>query len=200
MSYNIEYTNKEILLLIIENTLRMLSNRNLFDPNNIEAYLLNINESKNIFEIKLNNNSLCGIYLLNTPITTIISGTPLDEYLSENINIHKILIAKSVSKKVVKQLYQEYKNVEFFFDLELLVDKQSIQFVPKHRILSTEEIDKLNIDEMALSILKLFDAMVRYYNGKVGDIFEIIRPSIVAGYSVEYKKVMSSSFDIIFPN
>ena len=73
MSYNIEYTNKEILLLIIENTLRMLSNRNLFDLNNIEAYLLNINESKNIFEIKLNNNSLCGIYLLNSPITTIIS-------------------------------------------------------------------------------------------------------------------------------
>jgi DNA-directed RNA polymerase subunit H (RpoH/RPB5) len=41
--------------------------------------------------------------------------------------------------------------------------------------------------------------MVRYHNGKVGDIFEIIRPSFVAGYSIEYKKVVSCSSDIIFP-
>jgi len=196
---SIEYTHKEILSLIIENTLKMLSKRNLFDEKDIQPYILNINFSKNIFEIKLNNNSLCGLYLLNTPITTIISGTPLDEYLSENINVHKILIAKSVSKKVVKQLYQEYKNVEFFFETEMLEDKSSILFIPQHRILSKEEINNLHIEEHSLPYLKLFDAMVRYYNGKVGDIFEITRHSIVSGYSIDYKKVVLSSSDLIFP-
>jgi DNA-directed RNA polymerase subunit H (RpoH/RPB5) len=196
---SIEYTHKEILSLIIENTLKMLSKRNLFDEKDIQPYILNINFSKNIFEIKLNNNSLCGLYLLNTPITTIISGTPLDEYLSENINVHKILIAKSVSKKVVKQLYQEYKNVEFFFETEMLEDKSSILFIPQHRILSKEEINNLHIEEHSLAYLKLFDAMVRYYNGKVGDIFEITRHSIVSGYSIDYKKVVLSSSDLIFP-
>lgn len=198
MSYNIEYNTKEILILVIENTLKMLSKRKLFNYNDIESYLKNINDSKNIFEIKLNDNSLCGIYFLNIPITTIISGTPLDEYLSENINVHKILIAKSVSKKVVKQLYQEYKNVEFFFEYEMLEDKSSISFIPEHRILSKEELAHLHIEEY--SYLKLFDPMVRYHNGKLGDVFEIIRPSFVAGYSIEYKKVITSNSDIMFPN
>ena len=197
---SIEYTNKEILILIIENTLKMLSKRNLFNKEDIELYISKINDSKNIFEIKLNNNSLCGIYILNTPITTIISSTHLDEYLSEDINIHKILIAKSVSKKVVKQLYQEYKNIEFFFETEMLEDKSSISFIPEHRKLTKEEIDNLHIEEQSLAYLKLFDAVVRYHNGKVGDIFEIIRPSFVSGYSIDYKKVIISSSDIIFPN
>ena len=200
MSYNIEYTNKEIILLIIENTLKMLSKRNLYNFNDIDTYLSTVNESKNIFEITLTDKSLCGIYLLNTPITTIISGTPLDEYLSENINIHKILIAKYVSKKVVKQLYQEYKNIEFFFDTEMLEDKSTISFIPEHRVLSKDEMNKLQLDEKLLGHLKLFDAMVRYHNGKIGDIFEIIRPSIISGYSVEYKKVVSGNSDILFPN
>ena len=110
MSENIEYTNKELTKLLLKNTLKMLYIRDLINFEDIESYILNIDENKNIFEIKLNNKKIYSIYLLNTSITTIISGTPLDEYLSENINIHKIVIAKNVSKKVVKQLYHQYQN------------------------------------------------------------------------------------------
>ena len=200
MSENIEYTNDELNLLILKNTLKMLYIRNLINYEDIEKFLLNINKDKNIFDIKLKNDLIYSIYLLNTPITTIINGTPLDEYLSENINIHKILIAKNVSKKVVKQLYQQYQNVEFFFEYEMLEDKSEIVFIPKHRILSKEEIENLDIHENTLSYIKLFDAMTRYHNGKVGDIFEITRMSSISGYSIEYRKVITSSSDIIFPN
>jgi DNA-directed RNA polymerase subunit H (RpoH/RPB5) len=198
MSNSIENTNKENIYIIIENTLKMLTKRGVYDRDNIESYLADFDESKNIFEINLNNNTLCGIYLLNTPITTITSGTPIDEYLSENINIRKIIIAKSVSKKVVKQLYHEYKNIEFFFDYELKVDKYDISFIPEHKILNKEEISNFNFQ--SLPRLKLFDAMVRYHNGKVGDIFEITRNSTISGYSIDYKIVEYSSSDIIFNN
>lgn len=200
MSENIEYTNEELNMLILKNTLKMLYIRNLINYDDIENYLSHVNKNKYIFEIKLKNKSIYSIYLLNIPITTITNGSSLDEYLSENININKILIAKSVSKKVVKQLYQQYQNVEFFFDYEMLEDKSEIIFIPKHRILSEEEINNLNINVNLLSYIKLFDPMTRYHNGKVGDIFEITRMSSISGYSIEYRKVIISSSDIIFPN
>ena len=200
MTTNIEYTNKELLLIMIENTLKMLVNRELFNNNDIEKYISNVDTNKNLFEIKLINDSIYNLYILNISITTISSGTQLDDFLSENINIHKIVIGKNVSKKVVKQLYNEYKNVEFFFDYELLEDKSTIVFIPKHRKLSLDEIKEININENSFPHIKLFDAMVRYYNGKVGDIFEITRPSINSGYSIEFRKVVMSSSDIIFPN
>jgi DNA-directed RNA polymerase subunit H (RpoH/RPB5) len=40
--------------------------------------------------------------------------------------------------------------------------------------------------------------MARYYHGKVGDIFKIVRPSIVAGKSIFYRKVIHGSLDLFF--
>ena len=203
-STSIEFNDKEQMVKIIENTLKMLSNRKLFDFNNIDTFLEKLNLSNHIFEVKLNNSTLCGIYILNNPITTIISGTPLDEYLSENINIKKLLIVKTVSnnsfKKVVKQLNHDYKNVEFFFDYDLDQDKASMDIIPKHQILTKNEIEKLGLENIALPVLELYDPMVRYYNGKVGDIFEIERPTDKSGYSIIYKKVNNGSYDIMFDN
>jgi len=200
-SINVEYTNKEKILIILENILKMIERRGLINSWVDELKKLDFNDSKNIYEIILNNKSIYGIYMLNISLTTITSGTQLDDYLSENINIHKIIISKSISKKVAKQIYHEYQNCEFFFENEMLIDIPSNVFIPEHQMLNKEEkIELLNkFNESDLGKIFLFDMMTRYYNGKIGDIFRIIRPSIVAGHSVYYRKVINSSIDIIFP-
>ena len=199
MLNNIEYSNSEIILLIIENILKMLYKRNLIDFDNIKLYLSNINDKKNIFEFKIKNNKTIGVYLLNTSITTIVNGSPLDEYLSENITIPKIVIGKNVSKKVIRQLYQDYKNIEFFFEHDMLIDLPSIIYIPEHKLLNEEELNNLNLEKNLLKSIKLYDMITRYYGGNIGDIFEVSRIS-ENGYPPEYRRVVNSNIDLFFNN
>jgi DNA-directed RNA polymerase subunit H (RpoH/RPB5) len=156
--------------------------------------------SKTIFEIILSDKTKYSIYLVNAKLSSIVQGTPLDEYLSNNIDVHKIIIAKDVAKKVVKQIVSEYKQAEFFFESDMLEDIPSKIFIPEHHIISEEEKKELldKFSEQDLGRILLTDIMARYYGAKIGDIFKIIRPSSTAGKNVYYRKVINGSWDIIF--
>jgi len=135
MSINVEYNNKEINQIIIENVLKMLERRKVIKSWSDE-YKKVVNDigNKSIFEIQVADKSQYSIYLVNAKLTSIVQGTPLDDYLSNNIDIHKIIIAKEVAKKVVKQVVVEYKNAEFFFETEMMEDIPAKSFIPEHYV------------------------------------------------------------------
>jgi DNA-directed RNA polymerase subunit H (RpoH/RPB5) len=202
MSINVEYNNAELIQNIIENVLKMLERRKLIDSWSDTYKQLEDVGKKSIFEILLNDKSKYGIYIVNAKLTSIVKGTPLDDYLSNNIDIHKIIIARDVAKKVVKQLISEYKNAEFFFESEMLEDIPNKSFIPVHQILNIEEKNELleKFLEIDLSKILVSDMMSRYYAAKIGDIFRIIRPSFTAGKNVFYRRVVNGSWDILFPS
>lgn len=197
-SINIEYNLKEINEIVMMNLLKMLYRRKLINSYDDEYSKLNF-ENNSIVEINLNNNKICSIYFLNIKLTTITQNTPLDEFLSNNDNI-KIVIAKEVAKKVVKQILTDYKNAEFFFEHEMMEDIPSKHFIPEHQLLNIEEKAELltKFSEYELSRILVTDAMSRYYGAKIGDIFRIIRPSFTAGKSIFYRRVVNGSIDILF--
>jgi len=199
MSVSVEYNNREINQIVIENILKMLNRRETISSWEDEFKKFNSSDfqNKNIFEL---NNVKIGIYLVNAKLTTISQGHPLDVYLSNNIDIHKIIIAKDVAKKVVKQIANDYKNAEFFFESEMLEDIPSKIFIPEHRIITGEERAEIleKFSENELSRIFLTDMMSRYYGAKIGDIFKIIRPSFTAGKNIFYRRVVNSSWDILF--
>ena len=140
MSISVEYNNKEINQIVIENTLKMIERRKLITSWAEEYKNLGDDvNTKSVFTIRLNDNTNYSIYLVNAKLSSIVQGTPLDDYLSNNIDIHKIIIAKDVAKKVVKQIVSEYKNAEFFFESEMLEDIPSKFFIPIHQIITPEE-------------------------------------------------------------
>jgi DNA-directed RNA polymerase subunit H (RpoH/RPB5) len=201
MSVNIELNSKEINIVICTNILKMLERRKLidsFDKSFIEIEK-DINE-KAIIEFKLNNGTKASIYIINSKINSISQGTPLDDYLSNNIDIHKIIIIKEFAKKVFKQILTEYKNAELFFEHEMLEDIPTKVFIPEHQLLNDIEkkelLSKFNDNE--LSIILDTDMMARYFNAKVGDIFRIIRPSLSSGRSIFYRRVNHGSLDNLF--
>ena len=201
MSINVEYNNKEINQIVMENVLKMLERRKLIKSWEDEMKKLGDNlTTKTSFTIQLSDKSNYGIYLINAKLTSIVQGTPLDEYLSNNIDIHKIIIARDVAKKVVKQIVGEYKNAEFFFESEMMEDIPSKTFIPEHQLLSTEEKEELfnKFSETELSKIFLTEMMSRYYNAKINDVFRIIRPSPTAGMNIIYRRVVNSSWDILF--
>jgi len=202
MSINVEYSNKEVNQIVIENVLKMLERRRLIKSWSDEYKKIGDDlASKSIFQIQLTDKTNYSIYLINAKLSSIVQGTPLDDYLSNNIDVHKIIVARDVAKKVVKQIVGEYKNAEFFFESEMIEDISSKVFIPEHQLLNSEEkvelLDKFN--ELDLARILLTDMMVRYYGAKIGDIFRIIRPSFTAGKNVFYRRVVNGSWDILFP-
>jgi len=199
-SINVEYNQKEIIEIILLNILKMLYRRKLIESYEDEFKKLSIENNVNIYKILIKDKIEYEIYFLNAKITTIQHNTPFDDYLSNNIHIHKIIIFKDVSKKVVKQLLTEYKNCEFFFEYEMLEDLPSKDFIPQHELLDINEKNEIlnKFKESNLAKILITDIMTRYYNAKIGDIFRIIRPSITAGKNIFYRKVVNGSLDILF--
>jgi DNA-directed RNA polymerase subunit H (RpoH/RPB5) len=201
MSITVEYTTSEINKLVLENTLKMLERRKMLKNWDVSfGKLGNDFTSISIFQLELADKSSVSINLVNAKLTSIVQKTPLDDYLSNNIDVHKIVICKDVAKKVVKQIVSEYTNAEFFFESEMLEDLPSKAFIPEHILLGPEEKAELlsKFGEAELSKIFVTDMMARYYGAKIGDIFRIIRPSFTAGKNVFYRRVVNGSWDILF--
>lgn len=205
MSINVEYSTKELNKIVIENVLNMLSRRKLLkSPAEAMKKLGDDFLNKPIFEVALDNKTVIGsvvsINLVNAKLSSIVQKTPLDDYLSNNVDVHKIIICKDVAKKVVKQIVSEYKNAEFFFESEMLEDIPSKVFMPEHQLLQEDEKKELfdKYAEAELARMFVTDMMARYYSAKVGDVFRIIRPSFTAGKNVFYRRVVNGSWDILF--
>ena len=200
MSTNFQMNDKEINTVIIVNVLKLLERRKLIKSWEQEEKKLNIESNSNLIEIELLDKTKCGIHIVTTKLSSIVAGTPLDQYLSSNINVRKIIIFRSVLKKVIKQIIHDYKNAEFFFETEMLEDLPSKDFIPIHEIINDDEKKELlsKYSEKELSKILNTDVMCRYYGGKIGDIFKITRPSFTAGYSIFYRKVAFGSLEVLF--
>ena len=65
--------------------------------------------------------------------------SPLDEYLKNSVNVHKIVVMKEPTKRSAKQITTDYINVEFFFEYEMMEDIPSKIFIPEHTLLLEKE-------------------------------------------------------------
>lgn len=201
MSINVEYNSKEINQIVMENICKMLAHRKLIKSWSDEYKKLGEDVgTKSIFKIVLADKTEYGVYLVSAKLTSIVQGTPLDDYLSNNIDVHKIIVARDVAKKVVKQIVGEYKNAEFFFESDMLEEIPAKIFIPEHQIMGEDEKTELleKFAEHELGRILITDMMARYYGAKIGDIFRIIRPSFTAGKNVYYRRVVNGSWDILF--
>ena len=201
MSINIELNYKEINILVCTNILKMLERRKLI--NSWEKIYNEIKDdinNKSSFDFLIDNKTKYSIYIVSAKLTSIIQGTPIDEYLSSNIDTHKIIVIKDCTKKVVKQIVNEYKNAEFFFEHEMIEDIPIKDFIPEHQVLSEEEKKELltKFNENHFSIIFNTDMMSRYYKVEVNDIFRIIRMSLTSGKNISYRRVQQGNWDILF--
>ena len=200
-SVNVEYNNKEVVQNIIKNTLKMLERRNKIDSWSDTYKSLGEVGIKYIYEVMTNDKLKIGINYINVKLTSIVQGTDLDKYLSSNIDIRKIIISSNdTAKKVVKQITNDYRNAEFFFESELLEDIPSKVFVPKHRIIGQDERKELlsKFQEIELARISSTDVMARHLNAQIGDIIHITRPSFTAGQNIFYRRVVPGTWDLYY--
>lgn len=200
MSVSVEYSTKEINDIVFQNILKMLIRRNIID-NYEEIYKKNVDDfvSKGLVNFPTKKNRY-SINMYSGKISSIVQNSPLDEYLRNNTDVHKIVVLKDPSKKVVKQISSDYPNAEFFFEHEMMEDIPSKNFIPEHILLQGDDKKILlqTFKEMELAKINDTDMMSRYFAAVPGDIFKIIRPSTTAGKNIFYRRVVNGTLNQIF--
>ena len=200
---NIKYRNKEINSIIITNTIKMLLRRHkIYSKNKVNSLVsgLKDNISESIVNLEISDKKY-SININNGKLNSIPSNSPLDDFLTNNLDVTKIIVVKDPSKRFVKQVFK-HKNTEFFFFHDLLIDKTEPYFVPEHILLDEKEKEllKKKIKLKDLSTIFDTDMMGRYYRAKEGDVFKIIRPNPTCGNSIYYRLVQKGKLDILFMN
>jgi DNA-directed RNA polymerase subunit H (RpoH/RPB5) len=201
MSVSVEYSTKEVSAIVLTNVLKMCKRRDLID--NVNTLLEKNKEdfvNKGLVEFKTKDDKKISIYQFTGKVASIVQGSPLDDYLKNFTDVHKIVIMKEPTKRTAKQITSEYPNAEFFFEYEMMEDLPSKMFIPEHTLLSEEE-KKAFLEifkENELAKINDTDMMSRYYAAKVGDIFKIVRPSLTAGKNIFYRKVVSGNLNQLF--
>ena len=197
VTYDIKETNN----IVIENFLHMLERRgeisNYLDE--FEDIKPNIESNKSI-KIKLNDGTNSLIYIINDKVTSITQNSPIDDFLSSNVNLKKFVVIKEPSKKTFKQIMENYPNSEPFFQNEFMEDIPSKDIIPEHRLLNNVEKDELLSVLEIKNLKKIFttDMMSRYFNAQAIDIFRINRMNVTSGNGIDYRVVVPGKIDFLF--
>jgi DNA-directed RNA polymerases I, II, and III subunit RPABC1 len=122
-----------------------------------------------------------------TNILTVID----EKYGSDNINILIVLEDKPTS--TIQKELEENDNIEIFFAKKLMFNITKHVLIPKHKLLNESEIkeilDKYQCKKNQLPKIQYEDPVARYYGAKVGDVFEIVRPTPTTGIFKVYRVV-----------
>ena len=118
-----------------------------------------------------------------TELTREIVSSPDITYLTVELKERRgnILIVMNHSDEIVKTVLNEINPEDssyIFFASELLLDPLNNCMVPKHRIATSEEIDKLVHNKIPLEklpIIRMIDPVRRWHNFPRGSIIAIER-------------------------
>ena len=198
---NIELNYKEIINTVTSNMCKLFVRRGYTDMN-LETCKLDDNIIKEIHSNKTSNftmnNMKISIQILNQEVKNISSNSPIDDYLSKNLDYHKFLIVRSFAKKTYKQVTNDYVNCEIFSIHEFLEDIPSKLFIPMHEIIRGAPKEEL-LNTFAIKELgRIYstDMMARYYGAVLNDVFRISRPNITSGNSIYYRVVVPGSLEV----
>ena len=161
-------------------------------------------KNKDISQLDLtlkNKNTTIVKYVLSPRIRTSniinLTQTFVDETLEEGDTLIIIIKDKLTSDEQLEEYFKTIyhtKNIfcQYFWINMLTLNITKHEKVPKHIIMSKEEVDKLvkNIQISSLDklqVIKNTDPVAKYYGMKEGDVCKILRKSKTAGLYLNYR-------------
>jgi DNA-directed RNA polymerase subunit H (RpoH/RPB5) len=197
--FNIRKTEDQIRKTLLENTVKMLSNR-IYIVNGKKEKLISNNKINEIikdldddtYEIKTNRESyMLKIFFIK--INSINKPSTIIDFIEKYNDSPKIIVAVDYGNKAYNDLKKKYDNVEIFYQYELMMDIISFALQPKFELLTPEEMEavKKEYNCMEKHLQKKFsnDAISKYFNLKPGDIIRSINYSVTSGQTISYSIV-----------
>lgn len=189
----IRKSTDEIIESIVNNCFNMLKERKLIKGVDKKPYYEQL-KSKFNFSIQLLNPDRDNIKIYEIHYFNQFNGmntSVINETMKVKDGIHKIIIVDDV---VFSNLKENNKFVELFKTSELMLNLIDFKYCPKAIMLNEEEIKQVlkdyNVSKKQLPQFEKKDPLVRYYNGRKGDMFKIIRSSPVSGVAIAYRVVV----------
>lgn len=189
----IRKSTDEIIESIVNNCFNMLKERKLIKDIDKRPYYEQL-KSKFNFSIQLLNPDRDNIKVYEIHYFNQFNGmntSVINETMKVKDGIHKIIIVDDV---VFSNLKENNKFVELFKTSELMLNLIDFKYCPKAIMLNEEEIKQVlkdyNVSKKQLPQFEKKDPLVRYYNGRKGDMFKIIRSSPVSGVAIAYRVVV----------
>ena len=188
------------------NLIKMLVNRNLIDKKNQDSKIDKLIANQSLeFLIELDNdtnynttiqNKQIYIKIFNYQINTTTKGSEIVEFMKNNNNNYKILIVNDIDKKSEKFLNLLETEFELFKFNELQINLVDHVLVSPHICLTEEQAtqvkEEYNMINKDIPFILDNDIVARYYRMKVGNICQIIRPSLTSGFSFNYRLVVKA--------
>lgn len=196
---NLDYDQSEKTQIILVNICKMLKDRGLIKNYN-DLYNIIKNVGDNL-EININYESKSfAIKIIYNNITTIKDSNDIENFLDKYSKYHKFFVISSVSKKAFKQ-FQEFPLTEVFQEIDLMINITEHVLQPSFRLLTKKEVEEYfkTFDNKKREMPRMLDSdpVARYFGAKIGDIFEINRPSITTGESISYRIVIQGNLNFL---
>ena len=203
----IEKNNDTKIKTLLTNIIKMLTERELLNKNNLKENINNITSKiadNLMYKINLDNyehlygknNGQLIIKIFTLKIISLSKSSDVIDFFNKYKNNPKILVVRYISPKTQYQIQYSkvYLHTEIFLEQEMMINLIEHISVPKHILLSNEKSKKMleeyHIKNKNLSRILNSDPVSRYYNAKPGQIFRIIRPSETSGKSIAYRLVI----------
>jgi DNA-directed RNA polymerase subunit H (RpoH/RPB5) len=196
---NLEYEPSEKTQIILLNISKILRDRKLI-KNYTDFYDI-VKKIGDNLEINLNYESNnIAIKIIYNNITTIKDSNDIENFLDKYSKYHKFFVISSVSKKAFKQ-FQEFPLTEVFQEIHLMINITEHVLQPSFRLLTKKEVEEYfkTFDNKKREMPRMLDSdpVARYFGAKIGDIFEINRPSITTGESISYRIVIQGNLNFL---
>lgn len=174
----------------------MLISRNWLSDNFENHYKKIIGNGEILDSTSIEENKKVAVKFYNLKLTTLKNDREIDNFVTKYPEYHKILIVIDVIPKIEKQI-MDTKNFELFRFMEIVRDISKHHLVPQHILLSKDEsqqiMDEYKLKKKDMGRIYIDDPMARYLYAQKDDIIQIIRYSIVSGYSTYYRLVVLGS-------
>jgi len=196
---NLEYNVAEKTQLILLNVSKMLKDRKMIkDYSHFYNLIKNVGENLEV-NINYENNNIA-IKIIYNSITTIKDSHDIENFLDKYNKYHKFIIISSISKKAYKQ-FDDYQNTQVFQEIELMVNILEHDLQPKFKLLNKQEYDEYfrTFDNKKREMPRIVDSdpVSRYFGAKIGDIFEITRPSVTTSEAISYRIVVQGNLNFL---
>ena len=151
--------------------------------------------------IKGENNKILVKYVLTSKIRgsniTSLTESLIEDVLEDGDELIIIIMDRLTNDSALESYFNNLYNKrkiysQYFWIKKLTYNVTKHETVPKHEILTSEEINevlqKYNIiDVTKFNFIKQNDVVAKYYGMKIGDVCRIIRKSETAGIYINYR-------------
>lgn len=206
----LEVNSEKKRKLVLENVIKMLTNRKLLNSVDLEKNIkkiLSIESDELLYTIQLDHpelyyplsedSKIMFIKILPQKITGISKASNIGEFILSHKNSPKIIIVNSITANAKDNVYNDFQYSEVFLERDLMINVVDHVSVPHHELLSDSDTKKV-LEEYLVkkkNMPKIYvnDAISRYFNAKVGQIFRIIRPSETSGLAPYHRLVIKGN-------